>query len=83
MTFRRICSGTRSEGWLFDEHDPENRCLWPTADAAYLACEDASPAAKSILGAYIHLLTHPAGTEEAIKRLRALRGAERTLEEPC
>lgn len=34
-------------------------------------------AIMSVLDAYVHLLTHPAGTEAVVQRLRALRRAER------
>jgi hypothetical protein len=74
--------GTPVEAWILHPDDPPKRCRWPTAALAQRVL-DATPEwagdTRAILDAYIFLLSHPAGTESAVQRLRALRRAERSL----
>lgn len=76
--------GTPVERWVFDGADPELRCVWPTASLAYRleveAIDRVDRATAGILGCYRALLTHPAGTEAMVRRLRALRRAEKIVQ---
>ena len=80
MSHRLINEGTAVERWLFDE---DIRCTWPTAAAARVIanrltdCTDTAMGARSVLVHYSGLLSPRISTEDAIRRLRALRRAER------
>lgn len=72
----------RAERWTLSPDDAESRSVWPTAESAKpIAAGSIGPhevmAVNAVLAAYRHILTHPAGTEAAIRKLRTLRCAER------
>lgn len=78
----RTQEGSSVEAWLFWPDSPAHRCRWPTAAlvARLLSGEEPDPsghATRAVLLAYQHLLADPVGTEAAVRRLRALRRAER------
>lgn len=80
-TVRLAAAGTTSERWIFHEERPELRTVWPTAELAYRLEDDARKrgdhVTAGILSCYRTLLRHPAGTEDMVQHLRALRRAER------
>lgn len=76
VTVRKTGSGT-TERWLFHENSRALRSSWPTADSALFAYETATPEARAIIDAYVHILTHPAGTEAVLRHVRELRRAEK------
>jgi hypothetical protein len=84
-TIERQYAGNTIERWAFDKDCAALRCFWPTAAAASRLSSEAQQrkdySAVSVLNCYIALLTHPAGTESMVQRLRALRRAERMLED--
>jgi hypothetical protein len=79
--------GTMVERWRLHPDDPAESCAWPTAALAgrlageALSLEGVPDALRFALAgladAYVHLLTHPIGTEATVKRLRELRKLER------
>ncbi len=83
MSHRLINEGTAVERWLFNEHDPDIRCTWPTAAAARVIanrltdCTDTAMGVRSVIMCYTGLLSPEYSTEDMIRRLRALRRAER------
>lgn len=79
-------AGSAAEQWRIAPGDKSAECVWPTAAMAGRVADkvrhgDLTQAERFALArvcdAYVHLLTHPAGVEAAVQRLRGLRRAER------
>ena len=77
----RRYDGSPIEAWIFWPNERDLCCQWPTAALAERTLEGHTlpHEARQIIQAYLHLVDHPAGTESAVSRLRALRRAERSI----